>query len=147
MDEAMRPTTMMMTSEQRRLVRLSFDSLRDQSRAVVLLFYGRLFELDPSARELFHNDLAANGRKLMDTLGSVADSLDSFEATRAVLVELGRKHAGFGVRTDQYETVSSALTWTLGQVLGADFDARTREAWKLALAMVVAAMKEGHPPA
>lgn len=139
--------TTTMTSEQRRLVRLSFDSVRDQSRAVSLLFYGRLFELDPSARALFHNDLAANGRKLMDTLGSVAESLDRFDAARPHLVELGRKHAGFGVHTGQYETVSSALIWTLGQVLGPDFDARTREAWKLALAMVIAAMKEGHDPA
>jgi hemoglobin-like flavoprotein len=52
------------------------------------------------------------------------------------------------VRLEQYDMVSAALIWVIGQALGADFDAVTRDAWKAALADVCAAMKEGaHRPA
>lgn len=132
-----------MTSNQRRLVRQSFDLLCDQAGPFSLLFYGKLFELDPSARRLFHVDLALQGRKIVDTLATVTESLDRFESIRPRLANLGRQHAGYGVRPEQYDTITTALLWAIGQALGADFDAPTREAWKLALNAVSAAMIDG----
>jgi hemoglobin-like flavoprotein len=132
-----------MTAEQRRLVRDSFDLLRDITGPVALLFYGKLFELDPSARRLFHIDLDLQGQKVMDMLGSIVEALDDFESIQAKLAELGRKHASYGVRSEQYETLTTALSWTLTQALGADFDSRTAEAWTIALAAVNEAMKAG----
>ena len=132
-----------MTSQQRQLVRHSFDTVRDLSGPVALLFYGRLFELDPSARRLFHIDLAVQARKIIDTLATVVESLDRFDSIRPRLAELGHQHVGYGVRLEQYDTVSAALIWAIGQALGADFDSATRDAWRLALADVCAAMKEG----
>ena len=132
-----------MTSQQRQLVRHSFDAVRDLSGPVALLFYGKLFELDPSARRLFHIDLAVQARKIIDTLATVVESLDRFESIRPRLAELGHQHVGYGVRLEQYDTVSAALIWAIGQALGADFDSATRDAWRLALADVCAAMKEG----
>jgi hemoglobin-like flavoprotein len=135
--------TMMMTADQRRLVRETVGSLRDQAGPFSLLFYGRLFELDPTARRLFHNDLVLQGRKVISTLDSMAESLDRFESMRARLAELGRQHAGYGVRPDQYESVVAALLWAIAQALGPDFDIATRDAWKLALSAVSDAMKDG----
>jgi len=132
-----------MTNAQRRLVRETLDQLRHEVEPVTLLLYGKLFELDPSARRLFHNDLAAQGGKLMDTLDAVASSLDRFESLRPRLARLGRLHAGYGVLPADYDTLINALLWAFGQALGADFDARTREAWRLALAAVAAVMQEG----
>ena len=132
-----------MTSNQRRLVRQSFDLLCDQAAPFSLLFYGKLFELDPSARRLFHVDLALQGRKIVDTLATVTESLDRFESIRPRLADLGRQHASYGVRPEQYDTITAALLWAIGQALGADFDAPTREAWKLALTAVSTAMIEG----
>jgi hemoglobin-like flavoprotein len=130
-----------MTPAQRRLVRDSFESLREYGSPLALLFYGKLFELDPSARSLFHNDIALQGRKLMDMLGAVVESLDDFQPMRFHLAELGRKHADYGVRPEQYETLTSALLWAIGQALEADFDAPTREAWHLAIRAICAAMQ------
>lgn len=136
-----------MTSKQRQLVRQSFDLLRDQAGPVSLLFYGKVFELDPSARRLFHVDLALQGRKIVETLATVIESLDRFESIRPRLANLGRQHASYGVRPEQYDTITTALLWAIGQALGADFDSPTREAWKLALTAVSAAMIEGaHQP-
>ena len=132
-----------MTPTQRRLVRQTVGSLRDQAGPVSLLFYGRLFELDPSARRLFHNDLVLQGRKVIETLDWMAESLDRFDSMTVRLAELGRKHAGYGVRPDQYESVTAALLWAIAQALGPDFDAATRDSWKLALSAVSEAMKDG----
>src|SRR6266851_2675018 len=131
----------MMTPDQCRLLESSFEALREQAHPVVLLFYGKLFELDPSARRLFHNDIALQGRKLMDMLGAVVESLDDFQPMRFRLAELGREHADYGVRPEQYETLTSALLWAIGQALEADFDAPTREAWHLAIRAICEAMQ------
>jgi hemoglobin-like flavoprotein len=133
----------MMTRDQRELIRQSLDRVSEEADPVTLLLYGKLFELDPSTRGLFHNDLAAQGRKLMDTLDAVASSLDRFESLRPRLVRLGRLHADYGVLPANYDTLITALLWAFGQALGADFDARTREAWRLALDAVAAVMQEG----
>jgi hemoglobin-like flavoprotein len=137
----------MMDPVQQRLIRDSFDAIRDLAAPMSLLFYGRLFELDPSARRLFHNDLAAQGRKLVDTLETVVESLDRFDSVRPRLLELGRLHAGYGVKPEQYDVVRTALLWAIAQALGSDFDAQTQEAWRRALAAIAAVMKEGaqHP--
>ena len=132
-----------MTPDQCELVRQSLDRLSEEADPVTLLLYGKLFELDPSVRRVFHNDLAAQGAKLMDTLDAVASSLDRFESLRPRLARLGRLHAGYGVLPADYDTLITALLWAFGQALGADFDARTREAWRLALAAVAAVMQEG----
>src|SRR5262245_62439582 len=132
----MSPTMSPPGASQRRLVRDSFDVIRPQMRPVSLLFYGKLFELDPSARRLFHIDIAVQGKKLMDTLDAVAEAIDRLETMRPKLLELGRQHADYGVRPEQYDTVMHALLWSFTQALGSDFDAPTREAWTQTLVYV-----------
>jgi hemoglobin-like flavoprotein len=129
-----------LTLEQCRMVRESFESVRLVARPVGLLFYGKLFELDPSVRSMFHVDLALQVKKLMDMLSSVVEALDNFESIRPKLEELGRKHATYGVRPEQYKTLATALLWTFNEALGADFDARTSEAWRIALTTISTAM-------
>jgi hemoglobin-like flavoprotein len=130
-----------MTAEQRHLIRESFESLREDAEPLSLLFYGKLFELDPAARKLFHNDLALQGRKLMDMLASVVEALDDFQPMRARLAELGRRHGEYGVRPEQYDILTTALLWSIGHALGPSFDTPTREAWRLAITTICGAMK------
>jgi len=132
-----------MTPSERRLIRQTFPLLQEYSVSLALLFYGRLFELDPGAKNLFHNDLALQSKKLLDMLASVVESLDNFQSLLPSLAELGRKHAGFGVRPEQYETLKIALLWTFAQALGPDFDDATRDAWRHALEAISRAMQAG----
>jgi hemoglobin-like flavoprotein len=131
-----------MTPDQCRLVKQTYEPLREMAGPVALLFYGRLFEIEPSARRLFHNDLALQGQKLMATLDVMVRSLDDFDAVRGQLSDLGRRHRGYGVRPEQYASVVTALLWAIGQALGPDFDSPTREAWRAVLTTVSAAMQE-----
>ena len=132
-----------MTAHQVLLVRSTLDALREDAEAFALLFYGKLFELDPASRRLFHNDLVLQGRKVIEMLTSVAESLNDFQPMRIRLAELGRKHAEIGVRPDQYDTLTTALLWSIAQALGANFDVPTRDAWRLAINAICAAMKAG----
>ena len=132
-----------MTHTQRQLVRQSLDRLREEAEPVTLLLYGKLFELDPSTRPLFHNDLMAQGLKLIATLDAIAASLDQLETLRPRLLELGRLHASYGIQARHYDTLVTAMLWAFGQALGPDFDTRARDAWREALAAVTAVMQEG----
>ena len=54
-----------MTPEQKTLVQNSFEQVLPIADVAAELFYGRLFELDPSLRHLFRGDMKAQGRALM----------------------------------------------------------------------------------
>jgi hemoglobin-like flavoprotein len=104
-------------------------------------FYTRLFELDPSLRYLFKGDMTDQGKKLMATLKIVVNSLDRLEATLPAVQELGRRHVGYGVEDYHYETVGTALLWTLSQGLGEQFTPEVEAAWGTAYLLLAGAMK------
>jgi hemoglobin-like flavoprotein len=139
--DSITPDTLL-TADQRRLIRETSAALRAEAVPVAVLFYRKLFELEPSTRHMFHTDLTAQGQKLIDTLDAVVASIDDFEAIRDRLRLLGRQHAGYGVTPRHYDVASRALLWTLGQAVE-DFNAETREAWQAALAAITETMKAG----
>jgi len=132
-----------MTSEQKRLVRESFQSISDSLGPISLLFYARLFEQDPSLRPMFVQDIAIQGRKLMSTLTTVVQNLDDLDQLSPALRALGQRHAGYGVRSDHYKLVKGALLWTLGQVLDTDFYPEMKAAWSEVIDTISLAMQSG----
>ncbi len=111
------------------LVQESFAKVEVISEQAAAIFYDRLFEMDPSLRTLFSDDMAEQGRKLMATLKVAVAGLDDPARLLPVVQDLGRRHLGYGVRADHYDTVGAALLYTLEQGLGAAFDAETQVAW------------------
>jgi hemoglobin-like flavoprotein len=139
----MKPThELSLSIKQVRLVRESFESLREYETSVVLLFYGRLFEIAPVTRALFKIDIHEQATKLTETLRMTVEILDRFEQLVPVLAELGRKHATYGVQAYQYDKLRSALLWAMGQALGLEFDRETRAAWDQLIATISAVMLE-----
>ena len=134
--------TMSFTPKEKRLIRESFESIREYETAVVVLFYGRLFEIAPETRALFKIDIREQARKLMETLKFTIEALDRFDELLPVLAELGRKHVTYGVQAHQYERLRSALLWAFGQSLGLEFDRETRAAWDQLLSVVSTVMTE-----
>ena len=93
------------------------------------MFYDRLFVLDPTLRPLFKGDMGEQGRKLMSMIGTAVANLGHLDAIVPAVRDLGRRHAGYGVQQSHYDTVATALVWTLEQGLGDDFTPATRRAW------------------
>jgi hemoglobin-like flavoprotein len=130
-----------MTPTQKQLVKTSFAQVAPIAGTAATLFYGRLFELDPTLKPLFKGDMAEQGRKLMKTLATAVNSLDKLDELVPVVEELGRKHVSYGVKAQHYDTVGSALLWTLEVGLGKDFTPDVKEAWTVVYGVLAGAMK------
>jgi hemoglobin-like flavoprotein len=130
-----------MTPKKITLIQSSFSQVLPINETAANLFYTRLFELDPSLRYLFKGDMTDQGKKLMATLKIVVNSLDRLEAILPAVQELGRRHVGYGVEDYHYETVGTALLWTLRQGLGEQFTPEVEAAWGTAYLLLAGAMK------
>lgn len=109
---------------------------------VTTLFYGRLFELDPSLKPLFRNDLLHQGRSLRVMLSMVTAGLSQVEQLIPTLLSCGRRHVGYGVVDSHYDSVREALLWTLAQTLREHFSEEARGAWIATYELMAGVMKE-----
>jgi nitric oxide dioxygenase len=129
-----------MTPRQIQLVRESFAAVEPIADTAATIFYRRLFDLDPDLRALFPSDLTNQRRNLMQTLTVVVRNLDRLEGIVPAVEALGRRHAGYRVRPDDYETVGAALLDTLGEGLGTAFTQEVRAAWAAAYGLLASVM-------
>lgn len=131
-----------MTPEQITLIRDSFAKVVPIAPQAAELFYGRLFELDPSVRPLFKGDMREQGRKLMAMIATAVANLDNLAAVVPAVQDMGRRHAGYGVQAVHYATVGSALLWTLERGLGDAFTPACRDAWTAMYGTVAGVMQQ-----
>lgn len=131
-----------MTPEKIALVRSSWQQVVPIQDTAAGLFYGRLFELDPSLRSLFKGDMVEQGRKLMIMINMVVNSLDRLETIADVVKESGRRHVGYGVKAEHFDSVGNALIWTLGQGLGKGFTSDVKDGWIEAYGVLASTMKQ-----
>jgi len=131
------------TPEQKALVQQSFTQVLPISEQAAALFYTRLFQLDPSLRVLFTGDIKDQGRKLMQMIGYCVGKLDALDEIVPAVKDLGRRHAGYGVTQDAYQTVGTALLWTLEQGLGPHFTPDVKAAWIAVYGVLADTMQAG----
>ncbi|HEU5170343.1 MAG TPA: globin domain-containing protein [Gemmatimonadales bacterium] len=131
-----------MTSDQIVLVRESWRRFAPAAHVCAPVFYERLFELNPECRTLFGEiDLTAQGCKLMRMLGEIVHLLDRPEALISEVARLGTRHAAYGARDSDYESVGAALLWTFEYALGAAFTPEMRSAWAEVYLLVARVMR------
>ena len=131
-----------MNAQQKYLVQSSFEKVVPISETAAALFYGRLFELDPSLRPMFTGDMKEQGKKLMNMLTLAVRGLDKLDQLVPAIQALGRKHTGYGVKPEHYNTVGAALLWTLEQGLGESFTPEVKEAWIAVYTLMANTMQE-----
>jgi hemoglobin-like flavoprotein len=131
----------MVTMTQIELVQTSFAVIAPIADDAAALFYRRLFEIDPSLRQMFPGDLSEQRKKLMQMLTAAVKGLPRLDRLVPVVEDLGRRHSGYGVRDEHYETVGAALLWTLEKGLGAAFTPDVREAWTAVYGVLASTMK------
>jgi hemoglobin-like flavoprotein len=107
-----------------------------------VLFYERLFTLDPSLRALFKPDMTEQRKLLMTMLGTAVGGLDRLDRIVPAVQALGRRHNEYGVTNAHYTTVAQALLWTLEHGLGDAFMPDVREAWTAAFGLVSGTMRD-----
>ena len=130
-----------MTPRQQTLIRDTWAQVAPIADDAARMFYGRLFQLDPSLRRLFsRTDMDAQRKNLMQTIAVVVKSVDNLEPLIPAVEALGRRHAGYGVKPKHYATVDQALLDTLQAGLGDAFTADAREAWGEAFELLAGVM-------
>lgn len=118
-----------MTPETISAVQGTFAKVEPIADKAAVLFYGRLFELDPSLKPMFKGSMDEQGAKLMRMLGIAVRGLTSLDTIVPAVENLGVRHIAYGVKDEHYATVGAALLWTLEQGLGDDFTPEVKQAW------------------
>jgi hemoglobin-like flavoprotein len=136
-----------MTPKQIELVENSWDFILANTTEAGLIFYNRLFELDPSLRALFKGDIKSQSQKLISLITFAVHKLNSLEEIMADVRALGVRHNKYRVQREHYATVAQALLWTLEKALGNQWTEELKTAWvtlymALAKAMIEAAKEE-----
>jgi hemoglobin-like flavoprotein len=126
-----------MSPETQRLVRESWSQFEPVAVQSAEFFYQKLFELDPEAERLFaRTNMQAQGRKVMQMFADIVRLLDQPESLVSEVADLGRRHVHYGVHDSQYDSVGTALLWTLERGLGPAFTDDVRDAWTEAYLLV-----------
>ena len=126
------------------LVQATWEMVVPIADTAAQLFYGRLFELDPSLRRMFaQTDMAEQRKKLMQIITVAVRGLRRLDELLPAIEAMGRRHSGYGVTDAHYDTVAAALLWTLEQGLGAAFTPQVRSAWTETYTVLAAVMQRG----
>jgi len=119
-----------MTPAQKKLVQTTWTQVVPIADIAAAMFYDRLFQIDPTTRPLFRaTDMTQQRKKLVQVLAVAVGGLDKLDTLMPTVEDLGRRHAGYGVKDEHYDSVGAALLWTLEQGLGTAWNAEIKTAW------------------
>jgi len=124
-------------------IRSGFNAVATNADRFTVDFYARLFELAPTLRPLFPDDLSIQRDKIKHMLGMLVASLDRPAALRPTLSTLGDRHRSYGVVKTDFIVVGRALMDTLDVHLGDQFGPADRSAWAALYARITAIMTAG----
>lgn len=131
-----------MNETQKKLVQQTWASVVPIADQAAEIFYGKLFEADPSLRPLFTGDMKEQGKKLMKMIGVAVNGLDRLDEIVPAVQALGKRHVGYGVKDSHYDTVAGALLDTLSAGLGPAFTPDVKEAWTTVYTVLASTMKD-----
>ena len=130
-----------MTPHQVNLIKSSWAvvAVKDHT-AVGHLFYNRLFELAPEAKELFGVSVATQSDKLGIMLSYIINKLDRLDDIIDEVAKLARAHASYGVTPRHYELGGDIFLWSLEKLFADAWTEELKEAWADCYATLVTAM-------
>ncbi|MEY4484259.1 MAG: hypothetical protein RL693_1711 [Verrucomicrobiota bacterium] len=132
-----------MTHEQTYLVRKSFAEIERHHEVAALVFYKRLFELDPGLRPMFKHDIVLQSAKLIDMLATLISMIERPGDLMSELRLMGARHKSYGVKDEHYPLVGQALLAMVRETVADAYTPEMEEAWKALYAVVSGTMLEG----
>lgn len=131
-----------MTPMQIQLVQATWDKVVPIKDTAAEIFYGKLFEMDPALKPLFKGDMKAQGTKLMSMINTAVNGLTRLDQIVPAVESLGKRHVGYGVKDQHYDTVAGALLYTLEKGLGPAFTPEVKQSWTEAYMLLAGVMKK-----
>ena len=109
-------------------------------------FYDRLFDIHPSCRSLFKQNMIAQGKALVNMISACLTLLEKPTDLVKALVDLAKLHTTRGVMANQYGLVGECLLWTFDYCLQEEFTTDAKIAWvriySLMLSVIIPAAVE-----
>lgn len=140
-----------MTPEELGLIESSSSALEDDPSGFATDFYEAVFDIAPQVRSLFPEDLTAQRQKLVRELAFMVDAAaayadpDRLQQLMKRCEDLGARHRGYGVTSEMYEPVMTALVSTL-RLRCDDFDDAHERAWSKLYQLIASLMLDGAAP-
>lgn len=120
---------MTLTPQQIELVQNSWKYVTVNISDAGLIFYDRLFAIDPSLRALFKGDIKQQSNRLITMISYAVNKLDTIGDIVPEIEALGQRHVKYNVTPEHYNTVATALLWTLEKALSDQWTEETENAW------------------
>ncbi|MBY0111999.1 MAG: hypothetical protein K2Y21_04200 [Phycisphaerales bacterium] len=117
-------------------LRGTYEIVRGHDLRLAEVFYARLFSVAPHLRAMFPSDLKAQSAKLIAALDAVVRNFQDPHANIAALSDLGRRHAGYGVKPEHYQIVIDLLIESMREIGGAAIPESRLSEWRSALRLI-----------
>lgn len=135
-----------METETINIVQKSFKKVKPIATTTVEYFFKKLFEYDPELKALFpisnKEAMTQQGDKMMHMLSSAVDSLHNFDKLKPILVNLGKRHVDYSVKSIHYDVVGTALLASIANGLQEDFTLEVELAWCQFYSAIANTMKQ-----
>lgn len=132
-----------LTSTEIQSVKRTFEMVVPLADTFTLIFYDRLFYLEPEVRPLFRVEMSLQREKLMAMLALIVRGVDQPDLFMEEVKQMGLRHASYRVEPEHYAILVEAVVWALNESLGGLVTAETFAAWKKVLTTVSDIMLEG----
>ena len=129
-----------MTPELLQMVQSSYARLGDGAPAMAADFYRRLFDADPSTRDLFVDGPDVMAVKFASELEAIVEAITSYETFALRVKDLAGRHVRYGVQTHHYRAVGDALIGALAAHLEDIWNPQFETAWRRAYNLVAEMM-------
>lgn len=124
------------------LLEASLEDVRAAGPRAAEAFYAELFRLEPAAPELFHLPVEQQAAVFLSELDALLAAVRDLPAFVARARQLGRRHAGRGVRAHHFDAGAAALPAMLRAVYGEPARAEVAGAWRHAYRLAAQVMQE-----
>ena len=119
------------------LIERHWNGIGERQRALVEIFYYRLFARSPRFRPLFPDSMDHQMEKMVQTLALVAQESDAPALIRPHMTRVGARHGQYDLSSDDFTDFISVLLEVLGEYNTACWTAACQQAWRDALNCVV----------
>ena len=133
---------MKLSEDEIELLRESLLTLQDRKELATSVFYEHLFDIDPTLRPMFDDDLAEQSNKALFAFGAVVAQIHDLDICRDMTRDLARRHVSYGVIPDHYPKVGAAVLATVAQVMGSEMTPHIATAWQKAYDSISQSMIE-----
>jgi len=133
---------MALSEDEIELLRDTLVYLQERKDLATSVFYENLFEIDPSLRPMFDDDLTEQSNKALFAFGAVVAQIHDVETCREMTRGLANRHVGYGVIPEHYPKVGAAVIATVSMVMGDAMTPHIASAWQKAYDQIAGAMIE-----